>query len=234
MYNSNAKLYVENCLREFCCLVGLPESNDDDDNFTNKYIFSLTKLLGHTTQEGSCSSRGSQEEGGEGAGQDCSNNLVSPPSPPTLLLPEVCIAASLRDLLPPDIIERMQKTPYVLKRRMVRVAHRLWRESLLEDGTRLNEAARAGRYVELVCFLLDTDMLGDVAALRMTCKSNDERRRFPVCGRGGEYCELEGNIVEEWLGRGCSSRFVSTGVVEAVRRMHHREWISRIGRLCME
>ena len=50
-------------------------------------------------------------------------------------------------------------------------------------------------------------MLGDVLSLRLTCKSNNERRRFPVCYV--VYRELEANLIEEWEAYG-SSRFVST------------------------
>ena len=60
-------------------------------------------------------------------------------------------------------------------------------------------------------------MLGDVLSLRMTSKSNNERRRFPVCYV--TYRELEGNIIEEWLGYG-SCRFVPTDVICAVMAVH--------------
>jgi hypothetical protein len=91
--------------------------------------------------------------------------------------------------------------------------------SLLLDGDRLTVAAKAQRYTELASFLFDLDMLGDVLSLRMTCKSNNERRRFPVCH--GTYRELEANIVEEWLAYG-SCRFVSTDVICGAIAMHKR------------
>jgi hypothetical protein len=117
------------------------------------------------------------------------------------------------------IWRHMQKTPYVLKRRLVRIAWRVYQSTLLFDGARLTESAKARRYVELVYFLFDLTMLSDVCALRMTCKSNNERRRFPVCYV--TYRELEANIVEEWLGYG-SCRFVSTDVIHAVMAIHRQ------------
>jgi uncharacterized protein YnzC (UPF0291/DUF896 family) len=134
---------------------------------------------------------------------------------------ETNVALSLRHLLSNEAIEHMQEaTPYVLKRRLVQVAYRVYQFTLLFDGDRLSAAAKARRYVELVCFLFDLDMLGDVLALRMTCKSNNERRRFPVWS-GASYGELEANIVEEWVGYG-SCRFVATGVIHAVVAMHRQ------------
>jgi hypothetical protein len=134
---------------------------------------------------------------------------------------ETNVALSLRHLLSNEAIEHMQKaTPYVLKRRLVRVAYRVYQSTLLLDGDRVSAAAQARRYVELVCFLFDLDMLGDVLALRMTCKSNNERRRFPVCYVA--YGELEANIVEEWLGYG-SCRLVPTDVIRAVMVAMHRQ-----------
>ena len=77
---------------------------------------------------------------------------------------------------------------------------------------------KARRYTELVCVLFDLPMLGDVLSLRLTCKSNNERRRFPVCYV--EYRELEANLIEEWVAYG-SSRFVSTDVIFAVMAIHN-------------
>jgi uncharacterized protein len=139
---------------------------------------------------------------------------------------ETSVSLSLRHLLSNGAIEHMQEaTPYVLKRRLVRVAYRVYQSNLLFDGDCLSAAAKARRYVELVCFLFGLDMLGDVLALRMTCKSNNERRRFPVW-IGASYGELEANIVEEWLGYG-SCRLVPTDVIFAVMAMHRQESKSR-------
>jgi hypothetical protein len=95
----------------------------------------------------------------------------------------------------------------------------VYQSTLLFDGDRLTVPAKACRYVELVCFLFDLSMLGDVLSLRMTCKSNNERRRFPVCYVA--YRELEANIIEEWLGYG-SCRFVSTDVIHAAMAIHRQ------------
>jgi ankyrin repeat protein len=133
---------------------------------------------------------------------------------------ETLFAAGLLSVLPAAAIEHMRNTPFLLRRRLVCVAHRVHQASLLQGGERLAEEARARRYTELACFLLDASMLRDVLSLRLTCKSNSERRRFPVCY--GTYRELEANIVEEWLGCGreCVSRFVGTGDVVAVLAMY--------------
>jgi hypothetical protein len=123
----------------------------------------------------------------------------------------------MRQTVSNAVIEHMQKTPYVLKRRLVRIAWRVYQSTLLLDGGRVTASTKAHRYVELVCLLFDLSMLGEVAALRMTCKSNNERRRFPVCYV--TYRELEANIIEEWLGYG-SCRFVSTDIIHAVMAIH--------------
>ena len=111
---------------------------------------------------------------------------------------------------------------YVLKRRLVRIAWRVCEASLLLDGDRVAVSAKIRRYLEVVCFLFDFHMLGEVAALRMTCKSNSERRRFPVCFVS--YQELEANLIEEWIGYG-SSRFVSTDIIHAVMDIHRHYYL---------
>ena len=117
-------------------------------------------------------------------------------------------------------MERMQCTQYLLRRALVRLARRVYRSSLQLDGDRLTDEASASRYAELACILLDSSMLSDVLALRLTCKTNNEGRRFPVCF--GSYTELEANIIEEWLVcSGCSSRFMSIGVVYEALAMHN-------------
>ena len=116
-------------------------------------------------------------------------------------------------------------TKYILKRKLARIAWRVYQSSL-QDGNRLTAETKARRYVELVCLLFDSNMLTDVLALRMTCKSNCLRRRFPVCcvgvdeGVGVLNEELEANLIEEFVGY-ASSRFVSTAVAHAVTSVHH-------------
>ena len=112
----------------------------------------------------------------------------------------------------------MHNTCYVLKRRLVLIAWRVYQSTLQLDGDRLSEMTKARRYVELVCFLFDVTMLGDVLSLRLTCKSNNERRRFPVFMKAA-YHELEGNLIEEWVGY-ASRRFVSSDIIHAVMAIH--------------
>jgi hypothetical protein len=130
---------------------------------------------------------------------------------------EMNIATSMRDLLSNVVIVRLQAMRYVVKRRLVRIAWTVYQSSLLLDGDRVTVSVKARRYLEVVCLLFDLRMLRDVAALRMTCKSNsdgDGRRRFPVIF-GHYYQELPENMIEEWVGY-ASSRFVSTDIIFAV------------------
>jgi ankyrin repeat protein len=135
------------------------------------------------------------------------------------MLFETSIATAMQGLLSNTAIEKMQNMCYVLKRRLVRVAWRVYQSSLLLDGSRLSELIKAQRYLEVVCLLFDWSMLSDVAALRMTCKSNNERRRFPVVSRCLVHQELEGNLIEEFVGY-ASSRYVSTDIMFAVLAIH--------------
>jgi hypothetical protein len=130
---------------------------------------------------------------------------------------ETNIAISMRQKLSTVVIERMDTLCYVLKRRLVLIAWRVYESTLLADGERITVSVKAQRYMELVCFLYDLTMLGDVLSLRLTCKSNNERRRFPVCYV--VYRKLEANLIEEWVAYG-SSRFVSTDIICAVMAIH--------------
>ena len=132
---------------------------------------------------------------------------------------EIAIANSLQQHMPIAVITQMQDTCYVLRRRLVRIAWRVYQASLLLDGDRITLPAKARRYMELACFLFDLGMLRDVWALRMTCLSNSERRRFPIYCNTPFYQELEANIIEECVAYG-SSRFVSTSVIHAVMAIH--------------
>ena len=81
--------------------------------------------------------------------------------------------------------------------------------------------AKAQRYTELACLMFDLHMLVDVFSLRITCKSNSVRRRFPMNNINTDrYEELEANIIEEFIGYG-SSRFVSTAVIYALISIHN-------------
>jgi hypothetical protein len=145
-------------------------------------------------------------------------SLASSPGSEKSSFSEPMIAACLRRKVASGVdLVRMQDTPYVLRRRLVRAACRVFRESLLVDGGRLSEEVRAGRYAGLAIFFLNAGMLREVLALRMTCKSNSERRRFPVCHV--QYYKLEANVIEEWLAFE-SSRFVPTSTIYAVIALH--------------
>jgi ankyrin repeat protein len=108
-------------------------------------------------------------------------------------------------------------TPYPLKRKLCRLAYRVYLETLLFDGERISLSTKARRYVELVCFFLNQVMLTDVCALRMTCKSNHLIRRFPIYY--STYRELEANLIEGFVGYD-ACRFVSTSQVHQIIAMH--------------
>ena len=131
---------------------------------------------------------------------------------------ETAIANSLVEHLSVTVVTEMQSMCYVLKRRLVRVAWRVYQSFLQLDGDRISLSVKARRYMEVVCFLFDFTMLGEVLALRMTCKSNSERRRFPVYFMSS-YQELEANIIEECVAYS-SCRLVSTDVIHAVMAIH--------------
>jgi ankyrin repeat protein len=123
---------------------------------------------------------------------------------------------------------RIQNFPYVIRRRLVHLAWKILEQSVAPLKRGDNDAHGGGgitahakniRYAELVCLLLNEDMLRDVLALRMTCKSNCERRRFPVVCLSRCYAELEANLVEEWVAFG-SSRFLRTNVIHGALAIH--------------
>ena len=87
---------------------------------------------------------------------------------------------------------------------------------------RVSVVMKARRYTELVCFLFDLTMLNDVLSLRLTCKSNHVRRRFPVY-LPAAYHELEANLIEEWIGFG-SSRFVPSVIIFTVSAIHDHKF----------
>jgi hypothetical protein len=185
--------------------VGLVNNTNESTEEENaKYaMFSLTKLMSSVLLDDD---------------DDDSDNSVA-----LKLLLETNIARSMQDHIPNTVIVQMQDTGYVLKRRLVRIAWRVYQSSLLLDGDRVSVSVKARRYLEVVCLLFDLGMLGDVAALRMTCTSNNERRRFPVVFRGLTgltYQELEANMIEECVGY-ASSRFVTTDIIHAVMAIHN-------------
>ena len=123
-------------------------------------------------------------------------------------------------------VDHLFNTTYTLRQRLVRVALRVLQEGNCGDNivgrstvVALSDVAKIERFVEVVCILLDEDMLRDVLALRLTCKSNCDRRRFPVVCLSRNYEELEANMVEEWVAHSCS-RLLSTSVVHKVLKIH--------------
>jgi hypothetical protein len=192
--------HIREMLSQFCESVGLPKNGNDDDYEESDEkcsLFSLTKLMSSAS-----------------------------PDDDTRALFETTIGISLRHLVISAVLKKMHETPYALKRRLVRIAWRVYQSSLLMDGDRLTVSAKVRRYTELVCFLFGLTMLGDVLALRMTCKSNNERRRFPVHIEAA-YHELEANIIEMFVAYD-SSRFVSTDVIHAVMAIHKGSFFNYI------
>jgi ankyrin repeat protein len=131
---------------------------------------------------------------------------------------ELAIARGFGQSLATSAVPKTREVSYPLKRKLCRLAYRVYLETLLFDGERISLSAKARRYVELVCFFLDQAMLTDVCALRMTCKSNHLIRRFPVLS----YCyELEANLIEGCVGYD-ACRFVSTSQMHQIINIHSR------------
>ena len=162
--------HVREMMTEFCTRVSLPNAHDVDCDFkiVKCCLFSLTNLM--------CSARLGLCSSAEGINDDSNGDDA-----PLLSSFQTHVAVSMWQMLSAEVLKRMQATCYVLKRKLVLIAWRVYQSTLLKDGDRLNAVAKARRYTELVCFLFDLTMLSDVLALRLTCKSNHERRRFSVC-----------------------------------------------------
>ena len=210
---SGAKLVLLTMMTQLFDSVGLGSNRAYDGAATSVAkcsLFSLTKLL-------SRASRGDSDCCDDGDDDGATQSVHGTSSEEHDMF-EIAVGHSLQQHSSTAVITQMQGTCFVLRRRLTRIAWRVYQASLLLDGDRITLAAKARRYMELACFLFDLTMLGDVVALRMTCKSNGERRRFPVYGV--VYQELEGNIIEECVAYG-SSRFVSTAIVYAVIAIHH-------------
>ena len=123
--------------------------------------------------------------------------------------------ANLQCLRNADIIVRMQNVSYVHRRLLVRLAWKTVETAIAPPSGK----EFISRYIDLVFLLLDEDVLCDVVSLRLTCKSNSERRRFPVVSSRG-YEELETNLVEEWLVYGSSSSLMTTSMLHTALAMH--------------
>ena len=132
-------------------------------------------------------------------------------------LTETDIAIGIAHFSHGNVFERIQVADYILKTKIVRMAWKIYISTIELDGGRLKTWTKTQRYLEIFCFLFDIDMLRSVLSLRMTCKSNNYRSRFPVFYKS--YRELEAYIIEEWIAYS-SSRFVSTGTIVACLGMH--------------
>jgi len=134
-------------------------------------------------------------------------------------IPEAELTSVLRNVLSDRALQTIQPLPYLLKRRLARIAWRVVREGAEAlDGDRVTAETMARRYVEVYCLFHSPTMMRELLSLRMTCKSNHEagRRRFPISRPN--YLELEANMMEEWVAYS-SSRFVSTEVLHTVLRI---------------
>jgi hypothetical protein len=133
-------------------------------------------------------------------------------------LSEMHIANALyHSIITTEKRQQMQQNRYPLKSKLCQVAWRVYIASLTLDGDRITPTTKALRYVELLSLLLDKAMLTDTFALRVTCKANNEIRRFPVCY--GVYRELEANLIEGFVAIE-ASRFVATQDIQLAIQLH--------------
>jgi hypothetical protein len=132
---------------------------------------------------------------------------------------EVAIAGAFSQHIALQTVQQSTEVKYPVKRRLCKLAWRVYKESLLMDGDRIGMSIKARRYVELVCLFLDKAMLTDVFSLRITCKVNSVIKRFPICQP--TYRELEANLIESFIAYD-ASRFVSTNIVYSISAFHYR------------
>jgi hypothetical protein len=134
---------------------------------------------------------------------------------------------SMRPLINHAVVRHMRGTDIVIRRKqdIVRVAWLVYQSSWDNDalgdgsGSRFCLADKAKRYRDIVCFLLDPDMLRDVLRLRLSCRANCYDSCFPLCavGESAAYQHLPYNFVERFLtGADEASRFVSTNILCSV------------------
>lgn len=126
---------------------------------------------------------------------------------------EADVAELLRATVSEVRVQKMFRIPYPIKRKVCELAFRLFNNSLKLDGDRITISVKVHRYTGILCLLLDKEMLKDTLALRVTCKTNNLNRRFPVFIRG-EYHELEANLIESFVAFE-TSRFVETNAINA-------------------
>jgi hypothetical protein len=72
------------------------------------------------------------------------------------------IATVISEHISLETVEKMQFATFCLKQRLFKIAWQVYNESLLFDGDRISLSTKAQRYVELVCLLLDREMLTEV------------------------------------------------------------------------
>lgn len=145
---------------------------------------------------------------------------------------EIAIACALRQIIDENTIKNLYELSYDIRRRVVQLAESVFNDSLrsvsyAEDALSstgsashavMSTKARARRYVELVCFLFDKEMLRGVLALRLTCRAVLELRRFPVCCTR-QYCELPGHLIESFFAYD-ASRLVSAQFIQGMIEVH--------------
>jgi hypothetical protein len=138
-------------------------------------------------------------------------------------LPETYIANALHKSVSLEMQQHMQQQiAYPVRRKLCRLAWRVYKTSLKLDGDRITQSTKALRYAELLNVLCDNTVLADVYALRVTCKANHEIRRFPVC-RGGMYRELEANLIESFVAPEASRFLATRDIAQALGVHHHAE-----------
>lgn len=130
---------------------------------------------------------------------------------------EADVAKLFLETVSEERVQVMSSIPYPIRRKVCALAYRILCSSLILDGDRIVLSAKVRRYKDILCLLLDKEMLKDTLALRSTCKSNNENRRFPV-SIAGDYHELETNLVESFVAFE-SSRFVDTSEINAAIRL---------------
>ena len=163
-------------------------------------LFSITKLMTHHLHNSTVAA--------EAGGGNSDRELV-----------EMAIGRGFKQSVATAAVPLSTDIAYPLKSKLCMLANRVYLETLLFDGERISLNHKARRYVELVCLFLDLAMLSEVLALRLTCKSNHENRRFPVYY--SVYRELEANLIEGWVGHD-ACRFVSTSQLHQVIVIHNR------------
>jgi ankyrin repeat protein len=205
--------FVHELVLKFCTAVQCqpPSTTEYDYDYNFFAWFAMTKVLTGIFYEATASVDGSSR-----SSSSCSSNSTSKEEC------ELSIAKGFNESIPTRALRKTRKLAYPFKRQLCTMAHRVHLESLQVDGDRISLDRKARRYVELVCLFLDCAMLKDVCALRMTCKSNYEIRRFPFSAGLLVDGQLEANLIEGYVGYD-ACRFVSTSQIHEVIQLHCRQ-----------